>query len=70
MGPGDPPPSGAGLGVRYLPPIWFGDEGGGGDGDTQTRPRSAPLPCLLKDRQWWDDMVDGGVGMTVVRGWC
>jgi len=33
-------PLGARLGVPFLLPIWFGG------GDTQTRPRSASLPCL------------------------
>jgi len=26
-GPGDPSPLGTGLGVQFLPPIWFRDEG-------------------------------------------
>jgi len=32
-GPRDSSPLGAGLGVQFLPPIWSGDGGGGGDGD-------------------------------------
>ena len=48
-GSGDPPPLGAELGVQFSPPIWFGDEGGGGcmeagAGTGMLKP--TPLPCL------------------------
>jgi len=29
VGPGNPSPLGVGLGVQFLPPIWFGDGDGG-----------------------------------------
>lgn len=51
----DPSPLGAGLGVQFLPSIWFGDRDKGGDGcmDAGARtgylnpPPICPLPYLL-----------------------
>ena len=56
---------GAGLGVQFLPPVWFGDGSGGGEGDTQTRPRSAQLPCLGRTRlQFQSKIIFGEMLLT------
>ena len=61
-GPGDPYPLGAGLGVQFLPPIWFGDGAGAwkrGRGRGYSNP-SPIRPIAMSRRKEEEDLGRGG----------